>query len=67
MRYQSFCAKVDFDFWDTKNKTYISQWYEKSVHDFLEDSLSIIVYQKVSLPLLQTLEFSKWNELDESL
>ena len=59
MRYQSFCEKVTFDFLDTKNKTYILQWDQKSSYDFLEDSLSIMVCQKVSLPFRRTLELLK--------
>ena len=59
MRYQSFCEKVTFDFLDTKNKTYVLQWDQKSAYDFLEDSLSIMVCQKVSLPFRRTLELLK--------
>ena len=59
MRCQSFCEKVTFDFLDTKNKTYILQWDQKSSYNFLEDSLSIMVCQKVSLPFRRTLELLK--------
>ena len=59
MRYQSFCEKVTCDFLDTKNKIYILQWDQKSAYDFLEDSLSIMVCQKVSLPFRRTLELLK--------